>query len=74
MTITFVRADAIRHRALLIAMNVKYFEWMDRQISRDFGIRVTDLLDGSIPDYVASTVDKLCAAEAPEGVFLCCAS
>lgn len=69
MTITFVRADAIRHRALLIAMNVKYFEWMDRQISRDFGIRVTDPLDGSIPDYVASTVDKLCAAEAPEGVF-----
>ncbi|OYX46273.1 MAG: hypothetical protein B7Y90_16355 [Alphaproteobacteria bacterium 32-64-14] len=69
MTITFERADAARDRALLIAMNVQYLEWLAQNVLRDFGLEVSDLLGGSIPDYVASALDKLCAAEPPEGVF-----
>jgi len=69
MTITFERADATRDRALLIAMNVQYLEWLAQNVLRDFGLEVSDLLGGSIPDYVASALDKLCAAEPPEGVF-----
>ena len=69
MTITFERADATRDRALLIAMNVQYLEWLADNVRRDFGLEVSGLLGGSIPDYVASALDKLCAAEPPEGVF-----
>jgi GNAT superfamily N-acetyltransferase len=69
MAITFERADAARDRALLVAMNVQYFEWMEQNIRRDFGLEVTDLIGGPIAGYVTSTIDKLCAAEPPEGVF-----
>jgi len=69
MTTTFERADATRDRASLIAMNVQYLEWLELNIRRDFRLELADLLGGSIPDYVASALDKLCAARPPEGVF-----
>jgi len=69
MTIIFERADAVRDRAVLTAMNVAYFEWMEENIRRDFGLEVTSLLSASIADYVAAALDKLCASRPPEGVF-----
>lgn len=69
MTITFEPADAKRDREVMLDLNVRYFEWMEQCIRRDFGIEVAGLLGGSIPDYVASVIDKLCAAQPPEGVF-----
>lgn len=69
MTITFEPADAHRDRDVLLDLNIRYFEWMEQCIRRDFGIEVSDLLGGSIPGYVASVLDKLCAAQSPEGVF-----
>lgn len=69
MTVTFEAADAGRDRDVLLDLNIRYFEWMELCIRRDFGIELSGLLGGSIPDYVASALDKLCAARPPEGVF-----
>lgn len=69
MSITFERAEAERDRAPLTAMNVRYMEWIGQNIRRDFGLELTDLIGGPIPAYVAATLDKLCEAGPPEGVF-----
>jgi GNAT superfamily N-acetyltransferase len=69
MTITFERAEANRDRAPLIAMNVQYMEWIGQNIRRDISVELTDLIGRPIPDYVATTLDKLCEASPPEGVF-----
>jgi GNAT superfamily N-acetyltransferase len=69
MTISFEPADAQRDRDVLLNLNVRYFEWMELCIRHDFAIEISDLLGGSIAGYVASVLDKLCAAHPPEGVF-----
>jgi GNAT superfamily N-acetyltransferase len=69
MTAIFERADARRDRAALMAMNIQYFEWLEQNIRRDFGLQMTDLLGAPIADYVATALDKLCADAPPEGVF-----
>ena len=67
--ITFEPADAGRDRAVLTELNVAYLDWLDANIQRDFGLELPALLGDPIVDYVAATLDKLCAAEPPEGVF-----
>jgi GNAT superfamily N-acetyltransferase len=69
MTITFEPADAHRDHAVLTELNVEYLDWLDANIRRDFGMSLPSLLGQPIHDYVAATLDKLCAAELPEGVF-----
>ena len=69
MTITFEPANAQHDRELLLDLNIQYVRWLEQSIRRDFGIELEDLLGGSIPDYVASALDKLCAPHPPEGVF-----
>lgn len=43
MTLTFDVADADRDRALLTELNVQYPDWLDADISRDFGITLPSL-------------------------------
>lgn len=69
MSITFEIADAVRDRAMLSALNVQYLEWLDGHIRADFELTLPGLLGQAIPDYVEATLDKLCAARPPEGVF-----
>lgn len=69
MTITFERAEAGRDRGQLLAKNIQYLEWIEQNIRRDFGLELTDMLGGPIAEYVAATLDKLCEAAPPEGVF-----
>ena len=69
MEITFESADARRDRAMLTELNIEYLDWLDENIQHDFGISLPALLGQPIPDYVAATLDKLCDAEPPEGVF-----
>jgi GNAT superfamily N-acetyltransferase len=69
MTITFDNADSKRDRAALTELNTQYLEWLDLNIRRDFGITLPALLGRSIADYVAGSLEKLCAAQPPEGVF-----
>jgi GNAT superfamily N-acetyltransferase len=69
MTITFLRANGQRDHALLLDFNIRYVEWIAENVRRDFGIALTDLIGEPIPAYVAGALDKLCAAQPPEGVF-----
>lgn len=69
MAITFETADARRDHAALSELNIQYLEWLDLNIRRDFGITLPALLGQPIADYVAGSLDKLCAAQPPEGVF-----
>jgi len=69
MTITFEPANAHRDRDLLLDLNIQYVQWLEQCIRRDFDLELAHLLGGSIPEYVASALDKLCAAHPPEGVF-----
>jgi GNAT superfamily N-acetyltransferase len=54
---------------VLTALNVEYLDWLDASIRHDFGLELPALLGQPVPEYVAATVDKLCAASPPEGVF-----
>ena len=69
MEITFEPADAHRDRVVLTELNVEYLEWLDVHIRRDFEIGLPALFGQSIAEYVATTLDKLCAPDPPEGVF-----
>lgn len=69
MEITFEPADAHRDRTVLTQLNIEYLDWLDENVQHDFGISLPALLGQPIPDYVAATLDKLCEAEPPEGVF-----
>jgi GNAT superfamily N-acetyltransferase len=69
MSITFQVADAGRDRELLLDLNIRYVEWLEACIRRDFGLELSAMLGGPVPDYVAAALDKLCAAQPPQGVF-----
>lgn len=69
MTITFEAAEAQRDRALMLDLNIQYVQWLELCVRGDFGVELSELLGGSIPAYVESALDKLCAARPPEGVF-----
>ena len=69
MAITFEPAVARRDRAVLTELNVAYLYWLDASIQEAFGFDLPALLGQPIADYVADTLDKLCEAEPPEGVF-----
>ena len=68
-TITFERADARNDRAVLTELNVAYLDWADANIQQTFGLELPALLGQPIAEYVAATLDKLCAEEPPQGVF-----
>jgi GNAT superfamily N-acetyltransferase len=69
LVITFESADACRDRAVLTEFNVAYLDWLDANIQREFGLDLPALLGQPIAEYVAATLETLCAAEPPEGVF-----
>ena len=67
--ITFEPADAGRDRSVLTELNIAYLDWLDTNIEHTFGLDLPGLLGQPIAEYVAATLDKLCASEPPEGVF-----
>jgi GNAT superfamily N-acetyltransferase len=69
LAITFEPADACRDRVVLTELNVAYLDWLDANIQHTFGLDLPVLLGQSIAEYVAATLDKLCTAGPPEGVF-----
>ena len=69
MTISFEAANSRLHPSALTQLNTQYLEWLDLNIRRDFGFTLPALLGQSIADYVAGSLEKLCAAQPPEGVF-----
>lgn len=69
MAAIFEPADVVLNRAALTTLNIQYLAWLEDNIRRDFSLELTALLEASIPDYVAATLDKLCASHPPDGVF-----
>jgi GNAT superfamily N-acetyltransferase len=69
LVITFESADARRDQAVLTELNVDYLDWLDANIQQTFGLDLPALLGQPIDEYVVATLDTLCAAEPPEGVF-----
>ena len=69
MATTFEPADARRDREVLTELNIAYLDWLDANIQQTFGLDAPTLLGQPIVEYVAATLDKLCAVEPPEGVF-----
>ncbi len=67
--IAFELADARRDRAVLTELDVAYLDWLDANIQETFGLELPALSGQPIAEYVAVTLDKLCAAQPPEGVF-----
>jgi GNAT superfamily N-acetyltransferase len=69
MAITFEPADARNDHAVLTEFNVAYLDWLDGNIRATFGLDLSSLLGQPIAEYVAASLDQLCAAVPPEGVF-----
>ena len=55
---------------MLTELNIAYLDWLDANIEQHtFGLDLPALLGQPIAEYVAATLDKLCASKPPEGVF-----
>lgn len=69
MALQFERADLTRDRTVLTQFNVAYLDWIGLSVQERFGLSLSELLGASIPAYVESALDKLCAGTPPMGVF-----
>ena len=69
MGLQFLRADLARDRDVLRRFNTEYFAWIGDAVRERFGLSLTDLMSGSIADYVDGALDELCDAVPPYGVF-----
>ncbi|MFZ6776612.1 GNAT family N-acetyltransferase [Undibacterium sp. Ji83W] len=68
-TITFIQADIAQHKDVLIAMNMEYMGWVAANIAHDFGITTETLLGMPLAEYVPGALDKICGADAQDGMF-----
>ncbi|MFZ6677582.1 GNAT family N-acetyltransferase [Undibacterium sp. Tian12W] len=67
--ITFIKADIAQHKDVLIAMNMEYMGWVAANIAQDFGITTEALLGMPLAEYVPGALDKICGADALDGMF-----
>lgn len=58
-----------RHQADVLRLTGDYFRWMDGEISRMCGISIPEMVGTDLNDYVATTMDGMCAVRPPDGVF-----
>jgi len=68
-TITFIQADIVEHKDILIAMNIDYMGWVAANIEQEFGINTQALLGMPLSEYVPGALDKICGADAQDGMF-----
>lgn len=69
MSLIFERADLLHHRDVLTRFNVDYLNWISDEVSKRFGVSLTDLLGAPIPQYVDGALAALCEGTPPSGVF-----
>lgn len=65
----FILANPHTHGTDLLTLNVEYMAWVLAEMEHITGIPAEEQLGMTVPQYVASVVDKVCGAAAPEGVF-----
>ncbi|WP_417493714.1 GNAT family N-acetyltransferase [Maricaulis sp.] len=69
MNLQFERVDLVRDREVLTRFNVAYLNWIAAAVEERFALSLSGLLGMTIPTYVESALDKLCAGTPPEGAF-----
>lgn len=67
--VRFTRADPVAHRDALIAIQVEYVSWVVAGVERVTGVPQATLIGDSVRDYVAASLEKVCADAPPRGVF-----
>jgi GNAT superfamily N-acetyltransferase len=68
-SIEFIHANIRDHRVELIELNVEYMSWVLEGIEGLFGVPADQVLGMPAGEYVPTTIDKLCGAVPPNGVF-----
>lgn len=69
MNLQFERVDFVRDRVVLTRFNTAYLNWVAAGVEERFALSLAGLLGMTIPTYVESALDKLCAGTPPTGVF-----
>lgn len=65
----FHQAHPSTDRAALLDLNTEYMAWVVDGLERSTGAAPPDVMRMGLVPYVASVLDKLCAAQPPLGVF-----
>lgn len=68
-TLEFKPVDLESERAVVTALQIEYLNWVSHGVSAALGQSVEDWVGMSIADYVSQTLDRVCGARAPRGVF-----
>lgn len=58
-----------RGRIEALRLTGDYFRWMDGEISGLCGISIPEMVGMDMAEYVAMTMDTMCAVRPPDGVF-----
>jgi GNAT superfamily N-acetyltransferase len=66
---SFIPADPVRDRSVLLDLNVEYMSWNSVELERHFSISVAEVVGMSIRDYVEAMLDKVCGDRPPHGCF-----
>ncbi|WP_161974644.1 GNAT family N-acetyltransferase [Piscinibacter terrae] len=69
MPLAFVIAHPVEHRETILRLNVEYLDWVREGIVRMFGSHALTSFHTSVQEDASATLEKLCRADAPEGVF-----
>lgn len=67
--LVFRPADLAIHRAVLFDLNLEYISWISGELRKAFGVSVDEVVGMSVPEYVASVIEKVCGEPPPNGCF-----
>lgn len=65
----FIPGDSTLHRSELTELNIEYLNWVLSGFSNITGTSPHDMLGMEVPQYVESTIDKVCGDVPPRGTF-----
>ncbi len=65
----FIPATVGEHRAELLALNVSYVSWVFAEVDNFFDVDCAGIIGMDAPQYVASSLEKICEQTPPEGIF-----
>lgn len=68
-SLRFILANPDTHRAALLQLNVEYMTWVLAEVEKITGTPAEEMLGMTVPQYVASVIDKVCGAPPPQGAF-----
>ena len=66
---SFVVADPVQHRDILLTLNIEYVGWVFREIERTFGASVQDITGLSLRQYVARNLPKVFGEGPSQNIF-----